>query len=171
MMKDVYGYDAFQRGWILSITWSVSVITIPIAGRYGERLFRKNPPSALKLMGVSILLYGLFLTIGLRFESAALLIAFFAIGNAFQGMAFTQMGPTISAVVPYQMRAQAFAMVGVYIFLMGGFFGVLAHRRILRRLRSAHGTHRCGAARSASRWLAHHLRIPLHEARYFAHRG
>ncbi len=125
MMKDVYGYDAFQRGWILSITWSVSVITIPIAGRYGERLFRKNPPSALKLMGVSILLYGLFLTIGLRFESAALLIAFFAIGNAFQGMAFTQMGPTISAVVPYQMRAQAFAMVGVYIFLMGGFFGGL----------------------------------------------
>lgn len=125
MMKDVYGYDAFQRGWILSITWAVSVITIPIAGRYGERLFRKNPPSALKLMGVSILLYGLFLTIGLRFESAALLIAFFAIGNAFQGMAFTQMGPTISAVVPYQMRAQAFAMVGVYIFLMGGFFGGL----------------------------------------------
>lgn len=125
MMKDVYGYDAFQRGWILSITWAVSVITIPIAGRYGERLFRKNPPSALKLMGVSILMYGLFLTVGLRFESAAILIAFFAIGNAFQGMAFTQMGPTISAVVPYQMRAQAFAMVGVYIFLMGGFFGGL----------------------------------------------
>ena len=125
MMKDVYGYDALQRGWILSITWAVSVITIPIAGRYGERLFRRNPPSALKLMGVSILLYGLFLTVGLRFQQAAVLIAFFAIGNAFQGMAFTQMGPTISAVVPYQMRAQAFSMVGVYIFLMGGFFGGL----------------------------------------------
>ena len=125
MMKDVYGYDALQRGWILSITWSVSVITIPLAGRYGERLFRRNPPSALKLMGASILMYGLFLTVGLRFESAPVLIAFFAIGNAFQGMAFTQMGPTISAVVPYQMRAQAFAMVGVYIFLMGGFFGGL----------------------------------------------
>ena len=125
MMKDVDGYDALQRGWILSITWSVSVIAIPLGGRYGERLFRKNPPSALKLMGASILLYGLFLTIGLRFESAAILIAFFAIGNAFQGMAFTQMGPTISAVVPYQMRAQAFSMVGVYIFLMGGFFGGL----------------------------------------------
>lgn len=125
MMKDIYGYDAFQRGWILSITWAVSVAAIPIAGRYGERLFRKSPPSALKLMGVSILLYGTFLTIGLRFQQAAILIAFFAIGNAFQGMAFTQMGPSISAVVPYQMRAQAFAMVGVYIFLMGGFFGGL----------------------------------------------
>ena len=125
LMKDVYGYGAFQRGWIMSITWSVSVIAIPIAGRYGERLFRKNPASALKLMGGSILMYGLCLTVGLRFQQAAILIAFFAVGNAFQGMAFTQMGPTISAVVPYQMRAQAFAMVGVYIFLMGGFFGGL----------------------------------------------
>ena len=35
------------------------------------------------------------------------------------------MGPTISAVVPYRMRAQAFSLVGVYIFLMGGFFGGL----------------------------------------------
>ncbi|CAM8628153.1 MAG: MFS transporter [Actinomycetia bacterium] len=125
LMKDVYGYGAFQRGWIMSITWSVSVIAIPIAGRYGERLFRRNPPSALKLMGASILMYGFFLTVGLRFQQAAILIAFFAIGNACQGMAFTQLGPTISAVVPYQMRAQAFSMVGVYIFLMGGFFGGL----------------------------------------------
>ena len=36
------------------------------------------------------------------------------------------MGPTISAVVPYRMRAQAFALIGFYIFLLGGFFGGLA---------------------------------------------
>jgi len=125
MMEDVYGYDALKRGWILSITWAGSLIAIPLAGRYGEKLFRKDPPSALKLMGVAVLLYGFCLTVGLRFEQPAILIAFFTIGNAFQGMAFTQLGPTISAVVPYQMRAQAFSMVGVYIFLMGGFFGGL----------------------------------------------
>jgi F-type H+-transporting ATPase subunit a len=39
-----------------------------------------------------------------------------------KSIAFTQMGPAISAIVPYQMRSQAFAMVGVYIFLMGGFW-------------------------------------------------
>ncbi|CAB4615294.1 unannotated protein [freshwater metagenome] len=125
LLKDVYGYDALKRGWVMSITWAGSLIAIPIAGRYGERLFRKNPPSALKLMGVAVLLYGFCLTVGLRFEQAGIMIAFFTIGNAFQGMAFTQLGPTISAVVPYQMRAQAFSMVGVYIFLMGGFFGGL----------------------------------------------
>jgi ABC-type branched-subunit amino acid transport system ATPase component len=63
------------------------------------------------------------------------MIAFVTIGNAFQGAAFTQMGPAISAIVPYQMRAQAFAMVGVYIFLMGGFFGGL----LAGGLSDAHG--------------------------------
>jgi ABC-type branched-subunit amino acid transport system ATPase component len=71
----------------------------------------------------------------MRFQSAAVMIAFVTIGNAFQGAAFTQMGPAISAIVPYQMRSQAFAMVGVYIFLMGGFFGGL----LAGGLSDAHG--------------------------------
>lgn len=125
LLANEYGYDAFQRGWIGSITWGAALLAIPIAGRYGDRLFHHNPPSALKLMGAAVLCYGFFVVLGLQFDQPALLIGFFAIGNAFQGMAFTQVGPTISSVIPYQMRAQAFAMVGVYIFLMGGFFGGL----------------------------------------------
>jgi ABC-type branched-subunit amino acid transport system ATPase component len=63
------------------------------------------------------------------------MIAFVTIGYAFQGAAFTQMGPAVSAIIPYQMRSQAFAMVGVYIFLMGGFFGGL----LAGALSDAHG--------------------------------
>jgi ABC-type branched-subunit amino acid transport system ATPase component/predicted MFS family arabinose efflux permease len=125
LLKNAFGYGAYTRGWIGSITWGAALLAIPIAGRYGDRLFRRNPQSALRLMGAAILFYGLFVTVGLRFSQPAVLIAFFTIANAFQGAAFTQMGPTISSVIPYQMRAQAFAMVGVYIFLMGGFFGGL----------------------------------------------
>lgn len=125
LLDSEYGYDAFTRGWIGSITWAGALLAIPIAGRYGDKLFRGNPRHALVAMGIGILCYGAAVTIGLRFDQPALLVAFFAIGNAFQGAAFTQVGPTISAVIPYQMRAQAFALIGVYIFLMGGFFGGL----------------------------------------------
>lgn len=135
LLENTYGYSAFKRGWIGAITWSGALIGIPLAGRVGEKLFRRNPPSALRMMGVCILSYGLFVTIGLRFHSAVLMIIFVTIGNAFQGAAFTQMGPAISAIVPYQMRSQAFAMVGVYIFLMGGFFGGL----LAGGLSDAHG--------------------------------
>jgi ABC-type branched-subunit amino acid transport system ATPase component/predicted MFS family arabinose efflux permease len=135
LLEDSYGYSAFKRGWIGAITWSGALIGIPFAGRLGDRLFRKNPPSSLKMMGTFILLYGLFVTVGLRFHSPTAMIALVTIGYAFQGMAFTQVGPAISSIIPYQMRSQAFAMVGVYIFLMGGFFGGL----LAGALSDAHG--------------------------------
>ena len=117
---------AYTRGWIGSITWAAALIAIPIAGQYGDRLFRRDPrsrvrhdrrarPRATASSSPS----------GLQFESPVVLVVLFALANACQGAAFTQVGPTISAVVPYRMRAQAFALVGVYIFLMGGFFGGL----------------------------------------------
>jgi len=135
LLEDTYGYGAVKRGWIGAITWSGALIGIPIAGRIGERLIRRDPPLALRMMGVCILGYGLFVSVGLRFENAGLMIAFITIGHAFQGAAFTQVGPAISAIIPYQMRSQAFAMVGVYIFLMGGFFGGL----LAGALSDAHG--------------------------------
>lgn len=135
LLEDTYGYSAFKRGWIGAVTWSGALVGIPLAGRLGDRLFRKNPPSSLKMMGGFILLYGLFVTVGLRFHSPVLMITLVTIGYSFQGMAFTQVGPAISSIIPYQMRSQAFAMVGVYIFLMGGFFGGL----LAGALSDAHG--------------------------------
>ena len=135
LLKDEYAYSAFRRGWVGAITWSGALLGIPLAGRIGERLFRKNPPSALRMMGLCIVAYGVFVTIGLRFHSAPVMLAFVTIGFAFQGAAFTQLGPAVSAIIPYQMRSQAFAMVGVYIFLMGGFFGGL----LAGALSDAHG--------------------------------
>ena len=135
LLEDAYGYSAFRRGWIGAITWSGALLGIPLAGRLGEQLFRKNPPSALRMMGICIVMYGVFVTIGLRFHSAPVMIALVTVGFAFQGAAFTQVGPAISSIIPYQMRSQAFAMVGVYIFLMGGFFGGL----LAGALSDAHG--------------------------------
>jgi ABC-type branched-subunit amino acid transport system ATPase component/predicted MFS family arabinose efflux permease len=135
LLEDGYDYDATTRGWIGAITWSGALIGIPIAGRIGERRFLREPSSALRMMGLCIIAYGVFVTVGLRFETAAVMIAFVTIGNAFQGAAFTQLGPAISSIIPYQMRSQAFAMVGVYIFLMGGFFGGL----LAGALSDAHG--------------------------------
>jgi ABC-type branched-subunit amino acid transport system ATPase component len=39
--------------------------------------------------------------------------------------AFVLVSPVVAAVVPYRLRAQGFAMVGIYIFLMGAFFGAV----------------------------------------------
>ncbi len=125
LFEETYHFDAFKRGWVLSITYIPALVVIPIAGRYGDRLFRRDPRWAVRLFGWLVIGYGVFIAIGSQLGPVALLIVFVAIANGFQLAAFTQVGPIISAVVPYRMRAQAFALVGFYVFLLGGFFGGL----------------------------------------------
>lgn len=120
-----YGYGAYTRGWIIAIAWTLSLAAIPLGGIITDRLFRRNPQQMLVVSGSLIVAYGLLVFVGLRFKSVVLLIAFYALANAVQSMAFTAIGPTIGAVVPFRMRGQAFSLIGVYIFLMGGFFGGL----------------------------------------------
>jgi ABC-type branched-subunit amino acid transport system ATPase component/predicted MFS family arabinose efflux permease len=126
LLDESYGYDAYKRGWVISLTYLPALLAIPLVGRLGDKLFRKDPRWAARLFGILVIAYGVFITIGSRFEAIALLVLFVALGNACQLAAATQIGPIISAVVPYRMRAQAFALVGFYIFLLGGFFGGLA---------------------------------------------
>ncbi len=135
LLEEHYHYNAWTRGWIGAITWSGALLLIPVAGRFGDSFFRKDPSRAIRMAGFLIIGYGVFTTVGLRFENPVMLVAGMTLANACQGAAFTQVGPTISAVVPYRMRAQAFALVGIYIFLMGGFFGGL----LAGALSDAHG--------------------------------
>jgi ABC-type branched-subunit amino acid transport system ATPase component/predicted MFS family arabinose efflux permease len=126
LFDESYGFSAYKRGWVLSLTYVPALLVIPIAGRYGDRLFRRDPRWAVRLFGWLVIGYGVFITVGTQLGAVEALIVFVAIANACQLAAFTQIGPTISAVVPYRMRAQAFALIGFYIFLLGGFFGGLA---------------------------------------------
>lgn len=125
LFEETYDFGAFKRGWVLSLTYIPALVLIPIAGRYGDRLFRRDPRWAVRLFGWLVVGYGVFITVGTQLGPVEPLIVFIAIANACQLAAFTQIGPTISAVVPYRMRAQAFALIGFYIFLLGGFFGGL----------------------------------------------
>jgi ABC-type branched-subunit amino acid transport system ATPase component/MFS family permease len=125
LFEETYHFDAYKRGWVLSLTYLPAIIAMPLAGRYGDKLFRKDPRRSVFFFGTCVILYGLFTTLGVVFDAVEPLIFFVALGNAFQGAAFTQVNAIISAVVPYKMRAQAFALVGFYIFLLGGFFGGL----------------------------------------------
>jgi len=125
LFQETYHFDAYKRGVVLSLTYVPALLVIPFAGRYGDRLFRRDPRWAARLFGGFVIAYGVFATVGSQIHNVEALIVLLAIGNACQLAAFTQMGPIISAVVPFRMRAQAFALIGFYVFLLGGFFGGL----------------------------------------------
>jgi MFS family permease len=70
-----------------------------------------------------VVAYGLFLLVAMRMHAIALLLFFVALAGACTSAAFVSVGPIVGAVAPYRMRTQAFALVPVFIFLVGGFFG------------------------------------------------
>jgi ABC-type branched-subunit amino acid transport system ATPase component/predicted MFS family arabinose efflux permease len=125
MLEDEYGYSAATRGWMLAVAWGGAIVTVPLFGAVGERRFARHPPDLLKLAGTLLLAYGAFLVVGLQFHAPALLIGFYTLANASQAAAFVLTSPAVAGAVPPRMRSQAFALVGLYIFLVGGFFGNL----------------------------------------------
>jgi len=125
LLENDYGYDAFKRGWMLSLTWLASIVAIPFAARAYDKAFRSNPTRMVRIGGALIAMYGVLMLVALRFHDPLWMIAGISLANACTSAAFVCVGPTIGAVAPYRMRAQAFALVPVFIFLMGGFFGGL----------------------------------------------
>jgi ABC-type branched-subunit amino acid transport system ATPase component len=51
--------------------------------------------------------------------------AFLAVGLAMSRAAFTVVFATTAAVIPYRLRSRGVALVGVYLFCFGGFFGAV----------------------------------------------
>ena len=77
------------------------------------------------LCGALIALFGPFVITGLYLPSLAALIVVVGVGTALAQAAFIVLGPIVASVVPYRLRSQGYAMVGVYIFLFGSFFGAV----------------------------------------------
>ena len=51
LLDHSYGYDAYTRGWMLSLTSIASLAAIPLAGLAYDRLFRKDPERVVRLAG------------------------------------------------------------------------------------------------------------------------
>jgi ABC-type branched-subunit amino acid transport system ATPase component/sugar phosphate permease len=135
LLRDHYHYAAFTRGWILSIAQIPAVAAMFAAGYVYDRAFRANPERVVRIAGGFIILFGALLLVGLRFEPIAMLIGFYALAGACTAAALVSVGPIVAAVAPYRLRSQAFAIVPVFTFLMGGFFGSL----LVGALSDAHG--------------------------------
>ncbi|MCB0994570.1 MAG: MFS transporter [Acidimicrobiales bacterium] len=125
LMEDQYGYDALDRGIVESLMWITSLIALPIAGRVFDRRFREDPPAMMKLAGTLVMAAGVIYLVGLRFTPIAALVISLSLAQACISASFIAAPSIIAAVAPYRIRAQAFALLPVFIFLMGGFLGGL----------------------------------------------
>jgi ABC-type branched-subunit amino acid transport system ATPase component/predicted MFS family arabinose efflux permease len=122
-LKDHEGLDALQRGIVNSLIVLPALVAIPIAGFTNDRLFRRHPSSSVLVTGALVAAFGIITVVGLYMPSIVLLVIVLGLGTALSRAGFAMLGPLIAAVVPYRLRSRGFALVGVYVFLLGAFLG------------------------------------------------
>ncbi|WP_329014196.1 MFS transporter [Streptomyces sp. NBC_00690] len=123
LLGDEYHLDAFDRGLIFSLTQLPVIGAMVAGGQYFDRVFRQRPEMTVLIAGGSILVYGVIISGGIWFRPVWLLLAAYVLASMCVGIALVCVGPLVAAVSPHRLRAQAFAFLPVFTFLMGGFFG------------------------------------------------
>jgi ABC-type branched-subunit amino acid transport system ATPase component/predicted MFS family arabinose efflux permease len=122
-LKDEFGLDAWERGIFGSLTAIPAIIALAVSGGRIDALFRRSPPGAVIFVGGLVGVFGLFTVFAVFMPNEWLVGTFWAVGSAFTVAAFSSLVAVTGSVIPYRLRSRGSAMLGVYIFLFGGFFG------------------------------------------------
>jgi ABC-type branched-subunit amino acid transport system ATPase component/predicted MFS family arabinose efflux permease len=123
--EDDFGLSAFERG-LLSTAMSVpAFVALAVVGRRTDQLFRRSPPGSLVLIGGLVASFGGFVAVAVNMRTLWLLAPLLGIGNALAYASFAVVTAPIAAVIPYRLRSRGVAMIGVYTFLFGSFFGAV----------------------------------------------
>ena len=124
-LEDELGLSAWDRGLFGAAVAVPGIVALAIAGPRADRLFRASPPAAVVFVGALVAGFGVLIVIGLYMPSVVLVGIFYAAGTALSQAAFAVVVGVTSSVIPYRLRSRGTAMIGVYVFLFGGFFGAV----------------------------------------------
>ena len=125
LLEDKYAMGPFERGVVESLIWVAALAGLPVAGRVFDRGFRRDPGAMMRYAGMLVMVSGVVYAVALPIKVLGALVALMAVAQTLISMAFVAAPSVIAAVSPYRIRAQAFALLPVFVFLMGGFFGGL----------------------------------------------
>ncbi|GII97096.1 MFS transporter [Sinosporangium siamense] len=123
LLGDEYGFDAVTRGLVFSLTQVPVIAAMIIGGRQFDHDYRRNPARTMHVVGFAIVSFGVLMIAGVWMQPVWLLLGLYVLAMMCNGIALVAVNPLVASVTPYRLRAQAFAILPVFTFLMGGFFG------------------------------------------------
>jgi ABC-type branched-subunit amino acid transport system ATPase component/sugar phosphate permease len=134
--EEELGLSAFERGIVATVTAIPALAAIAISGKRADDLFRRSPPAAMAFIGLLVACFGVAQVVAIWMPNVWTVVPILAVAAALARAAFTILPAVISTIIPYRLRARGTALVGVYVFLFGAFFGAI----ITGLLSDAYGT-------------------------------
>lgn len=122
-LDEEFGLDALERGFALAPTGIGLLIVLPFIGKRFDATFRRAPDRALRIMGSLLLPLAVLVPVQYFMPNVVLFVIFGTINGTLLGAAFSMIGPSIQAVVPYRLRGMGTAIITFFMFAIGGVGG------------------------------------------------
>jgi MFS family permease len=123
VMEQHFQLGVGARGAVGGIASVGALLGAVVGGKYSDRLFARSPERCMYAVGVAVAALGC----GLGLQAYAPNVAvFIVIGFIAQGLLFAGLVPiilVIATITPFRFRSVGFALVGLYLSLVGGLGG------------------------------------------------
>ena len=123
LLQDQYGLGERTRGLALAATEVGAVVGVVVGAAMVDRLFRRDPSSVILLLSGVSALYGTLFAAVIDLPSATAAVIGLTVVKLLGALVSVPLYLVAAAVVPYRLRSLAFAVLGLAIFLGGGFTG------------------------------------------------
>ena len=122
-LDDRFGLSALQRGALASVLALGSGVGSIIGGRKADELYRKGPQTILILVGVSLGIFGILYPLALFMPNVVLLTGVLLVAFGFISATTVASTTVVAAIVPFEIRGLGFALMNLYLVLVGGLAG------------------------------------------------
>ena len=125
LLERQLGLDAVGRGVVGAVGALGGLVGVAIGGTAGDRLFRADPARSVRVTGGLVALYGVLLPLSLFMPNAVAYALVHAVAVGAVLGAFVPVFGLVAAITPYRLRSMGFAVMGIYLSLLGGLVGAV----------------------------------------------
>jgi ABC-type branched-subunit amino acid transport system ATPase component/predicted MFS family arabinose efflux permease len=120
-----YHLDAAHRGLVGTLSALGGIVGVAIGGTAGDRLFRRAPERSMLLTGALIAGFGVTFPLAMYMPNVPLYTIVSGLSLGLVLGAFVPVYALVAAVTPFRIRSIGFAMIGLYLSLIGGLGGAI----------------------------------------------